>query len=117
MTTAPRQTVLAAEGLVGGYVPEVDILRGCSLTAAAGEGVAEEVEERELRRVGHRRRDSRPAGGGDELRAVGGAVRGAGHARSAAGSDTTSEIAGRHQPSESFARSSARPASSHAPMA
>jgi ABC-type branched-subunit amino acid transport system ATPase component len=31
--------VLSAEGLVGGYVPEVDILRGCSLTAAEGEMV------------------------------------------------------------------------------
>ena len=39
MTTAPRQAVLAAEGLVGGYVPEVDILRGCTLTAAEGEMV------------------------------------------------------------------------------
>jgi ABC-type branched-subunit amino acid transport system ATPase component len=39
VTTAPRETVLSAEGLVGGYVPEVDILRGCSLTAAAGEVV------------------------------------------------------------------------------
>jgi ABC-type branched-subunit amino acid transport system ATPase component len=29
--------VLSAEGLVGGYVPEVDILRGCSLTAAEGD--------------------------------------------------------------------------------
>ncbi|MGD9695284.1 MAG: ABC transporter ATP-binding protein [Thermoleophilia bacterium] len=28
---------LVAEGLVGGYVPEVDILRGCTLTAADGE--------------------------------------------------------------------------------
>ncbi len=32
--TAP---VLEAHDLVGGYVPEVDVLRGCSLTAADGE--------------------------------------------------------------------------------
>jgi ABC-type branched-subunit amino acid transport system ATPase component len=31
--------VLEARGLVGGYVPEVDILRGCTLTAAEGEVV------------------------------------------------------------------------------
>jgi len=31
------QPVLRAEHLVGGYVPEVDILRGCDLTAADGE--------------------------------------------------------------------------------
>ena len=31
------QPVLVAEDLVGGYVPEVDILRGCSLTASEGE--------------------------------------------------------------------------------
>jgi len=31
------EVVLSAEGLVGGYVPEVDILRGCTLTAAEGE--------------------------------------------------------------------------------
>ena len=39
MTTEapPRETVLSAEGLVGGYVPEVDILRGCTLIAGAGE--------------------------------------------------------------------------------
>jgi ABC-type branched-subunit amino acid transport system ATPase component len=37
MSGAPRETVLAAEGLVGGYVPEVDILRGCTLTASDGE--------------------------------------------------------------------------------
>ena len=36
MTDAP---ILVAEGLVGGYVPEVDILRGCTLTAADGEVV------------------------------------------------------------------------------
>jgi ABC-type branched-subunit amino acid transport system ATPase component len=29
--------LLSAEGLVGGYVPEVDILRGCSLEASEGE--------------------------------------------------------------------------------
>jgi ABC-type branched-subunit amino acid transport system ATPase component len=29
--------VLAAEGLVGGYVPELDVLRGCSLAARQGE--------------------------------------------------------------------------------
>ncbi len=29
--------VLEADNLVGGYVPEVDILRGCTLTAAEGE--------------------------------------------------------------------------------
>jgi ABC-type branched-subunit amino acid transport system ATPase component len=34
--TAP-ETVLSAEDLVGGYVPEVDILRGCTLTARDGE--------------------------------------------------------------------------------
>jgi ABC-type branched-subunit amino acid transport system ATPase component len=38
-TPPPHETVLAAEGLVGGYVEEVDILRGCTLTAAAGEVV------------------------------------------------------------------------------
>ena len=37
MSTPPRETVLSAEGLVGGYVAEVDILRGCTLTAAEGE--------------------------------------------------------------------------------
>ena len=31
--------VLEADELVGGYVPEVDILRGCSLTARRGESV------------------------------------------------------------------------------
>jgi ABC-type branched-subunit amino acid transport system ATPase component len=31
------EVVLSAEGLVGGYVPEVDILRGCNLIAAEGE--------------------------------------------------------------------------------
>jgi ABC-type branched-subunit amino acid transport system ATPase component len=34
-----RAPVLVAEGLVGGYVPEVDILRGCTLTASDGEVV------------------------------------------------------------------------------
>ncbi|MFN8124429.1 MAG: ABC transporter ATP-binding protein [Thermoleophilia bacterium] len=34
MSDAP---VLVAENLVGGYVPEVDILRGCNLTASDGE--------------------------------------------------------------------------------
>jgi ABC-type branched-subunit amino acid transport system ATPase component len=34
-----REPVLVADGLVGGYVPEVDILRGCTLTAADGEVV------------------------------------------------------------------------------
>lgn len=37
MTDAPATPVLHAEGLVGGYVEEVDILRGCTLTAAEGE--------------------------------------------------------------------------------
>jgi ABC-type branched-subunit amino acid transport system ATPase component len=38
--TAPSaEVVLSAEGLVGGYVPEVDILRGCTLTAAQDEMV------------------------------------------------------------------------------
>jgi len=32
-----REDLLSAEGLVGGYVAEVDILRGCSLHATAGE--------------------------------------------------------------------------------
>ncbi len=39
MSTPAADAVLSAEGLVGGYVPEVDILRGCTLTAAAGEMV------------------------------------------------------------------------------
>jgi ABC-type branched-subunit amino acid transport system ATPase component len=34
------EAVLEAQGLVGGYVPEVDILRGCTLTAREGEIVA-----------------------------------------------------------------------------
>ena len=34
---APDGAVLSAMGLVGGYVPEVDILRGCSLYAEQGE--------------------------------------------------------------------------------
>ncbi|MEW6582588.1 MAG: ABC transporter ATP-binding protein [Actinomycetota bacterium] len=34
---APAEAVLAATGLVGGYVPEVDVLRGCSLHAGRGE--------------------------------------------------------------------------------
>jgi neutral amino acid transport system ATP-binding protein len=33
----PAAPILAAEDLVGGYVAEVDILRGCSLRVAAGE--------------------------------------------------------------------------------
>ena len=33
----PGEVILAAEGLVGGYTPEVDILRGCSLDARRGE--------------------------------------------------------------------------------
>jgi branched-chain amino acid transport system ATP-binding protein len=33
------EAVLEAQGLVGGYVPEVDILRGCSLAARRGEVV------------------------------------------------------------------------------
>lgn len=37
MTAPAAEVVLSAEGLVGGYVPEVDILRGCTLTAAEGE--------------------------------------------------------------------------------
>jgi branched-chain amino acid transport system ATP-binding protein len=36
---APREPVLAATGLVGGYTAEVDILRGCSLEARSGEVV------------------------------------------------------------------------------
>ncbi len=36
---AAATPVLEARGLVGGYVPEVDILRGCTLTAAEGEVV------------------------------------------------------------------------------
>jgi ABC-type branched-subunit amino acid transport system ATPase component len=35
--TAPAEPILLAENLVGGYVEEVDILRGCTLTAADGE--------------------------------------------------------------------------------
>ncbi|WP_217914812.1 ABC transporter ATP-binding protein [Miltoncostaea marina] len=38
-TTAPGEPVLVASGLVGGYVEEADILRGCSLTASDGEVV------------------------------------------------------------------------------
>ncbi len=34
-----RELLLSADGLVGGYVPEVDILRGCSLEAREGEMV------------------------------------------------------------------------------
>ena len=37
MSADAGQPVLVAENLVGGYVPEVDILRGCSLTASDGE--------------------------------------------------------------------------------
>ncbi len=38
MSDAPPTTpVLAAEGLVGGYVAEADILRGCTLRVGAGE--------------------------------------------------------------------------------
>ena len=37
MSAPAPEVVLSAEGLVGGYVPEVDILRGCTLTAAGGE--------------------------------------------------------------------------------
>ncbi len=37
MSAPAPEVVLSAEGLVGGYVPEVDILRGCTLTAAEGE--------------------------------------------------------------------------------
>jgi ABC-type branched-subunit amino acid transport system ATPase component len=37
MSAVAAEPVLSAEGLVGGYVPEVDILRGCTLTARAGE--------------------------------------------------------------------------------
>ena len=37
MSAPAAEVVLSAEGLVGGYVPEVDILRGCTLTAAEGE--------------------------------------------------------------------------------
>jgi len=36
---AAAEPVLVAKDLVGGYVPEVDILRGCTLTAADGEVV------------------------------------------------------------------------------
>jgi ABC-type branched-subunit amino acid transport system ATPase component len=39
VSATSAEVVLAAEGLVGGYVPEVDILRGCTLTAAKGEMV------------------------------------------------------------------------------
>ena len=43
MSTPPEapsaEPVLVADGLVGGYVREVDILRGCSLTASRGEVV------------------------------------------------------------------------------
>jgi ABC-type branched-subunit amino acid transport system ATPase component len=35
--SSPAAPVLAAEGIVGGYVPEVDVLRGCTLTVAEGE--------------------------------------------------------------------------------
>ncbi len=37
MTAPAPEPVLQAEGLVGGYVEEVDILRGCTLSAAEGE--------------------------------------------------------------------------------
>ncbi|WP_217922053.1 ABC transporter ATP-binding protein [Miltoncostaea oceani] len=37
MTDAAATPVLEADGLVGGYVAEADILRGCTLTAADGE--------------------------------------------------------------------------------
>ena len=37
MSAPAPEVVLSAEGLVGGYVPEVDILRGCTHTAAGGE--------------------------------------------------------------------------------
>jgi ABC-type branched-subunit amino acid transport system ATPase component len=37
--SAPAEPVLSAENLVGGYVPEVDILRGCTLRADAGQVV------------------------------------------------------------------------------
>ena len=36
MSAPAPEVVLSAEGLVGGYVPEVDILRGCNLIAAQG---------------------------------------------------------------------------------
>ena len=36
-TASDGEILLAAEDLVGGYVPEVDILRGCSLQAREGE--------------------------------------------------------------------------------